>query len=53
MTFLTEFATRAQAASGHRDLDVVPGELLAAVRALSDDDVLGVFEEAAAAMGCL
>ncbi|MCR2826643.1 HNH endonuclease signature motif containing protein [Microbacterium sp. zg.Y909] len=53
MTFLTDFATRAQAVSGHRDLDVVPGELLAAVRALSDDDVLVVFEEATAVMGCL
>jgi len=53
MTFLTEFSTRAQAVAGHEALDVDSRELLAAVRGLADDDVIAVFEEAAAVIGCI
>ncbi|MCR2783941.1 MULTISPECIES: HNH endonuclease signature motif containing protein [unclassified Microbacterium] len=52
MTFLAEFATRAQAVSGHDALDVEPDALLAAVRNLSDDDVVALFQDSAAVIGC-
>lgn len=40
------------AVSGHDALDVEPDALLAAVRNLSDDDVVALFEDSAAVIGC-
>ncbi|MFV0375604.1 DUF222 domain-containing protein [Microbacterium sp.] len=52
MTFLTEFTERARRVVGHRELDVDAGELVATLRSLGDDAVVGMVADVAALEVC-
>lgn len=52
MTFLAEFASKAQAVSGQGALDVEPASLPAVLREMPDAAVIALLEEASALIGC-